>query len=430
MKNNKVQLSKEPYKGTRDFYPEDMYIQNYIFNKMRSAVEKFGYQEYGSTILEETALYKAKSGEEIVNEQTYSFTDRGGRDVTIRPEMTPTVARMIARKRTELAFPIRLYSIPNLFRYENPQKGRLREHWQLNVDMFGADNIDADAEILSTASTIMKELGATKDMYKIKISNRRLINYLFEEYFKLTEEQSYKLAKLIDKKKKITEEEFNNKLKEITQNKAKEILKILNIKKIEDFPAEIKKHKSVEEIEILLEKLKELEISNYEFDITLMRGFDYYTGIIFELFDTNKENPRSLFGGGRYDDLVGIFEVEKITGIGFGMGDVTIKSFLEIHKLLPTYTNRTKLYICNFGGKTIEYSQKLANKLRESGIQTEIDLTNKKIGAQISLADKKKITHIICIGEDEAKSGEYKLKNIITKEECLVNEKELIKKLK
>jgi len=427
---NKIQLSKEPYKGTRDFYPEDMYIQNYIFNTMRNAVEKFGYQEYGSTILEETALYKAKSGEEIVNEQTYSFTDRGGRDVTIRPEMTPTVARMIARKRNELNFPIRLYSIPNLFRYENPQKGRLREHWQLNVDMFGADNTDADAEILSTANTIMKEFGATEEMYKIKISNRRLINYLFNEYFELTEEQAYKLAKLIDKKKKVTEEDFNIKLEEITKNKANDILKILNIKKIEDFPAKIKEHTSIEEIKSLLEKLEKLDIKNYEFDITLMRGFDYYTGIIFELFDTNKENPRSLFGGGRYDDLVGIFDVEKVTGIGFGMGDVTIKSFLEIHNLTPMYANKTKLYICNFGGKTIEYSQKLANKLRINGIQTEVDLTNKKIGSQIGLADKKKITHIICIGEDEAKTGEYKLKNIITKEEITVTEEELIKKLK
>lgn len=426
----KVQLSKEPYKGTRDFYPEDMYIQNYIFNKMKSAVEKFGYQEYGSTILEETALYKAKSGEEIVNEQTYTFTDRGGRDITIRPEMTPTVARMIARKRNELTFPIRLYSIPNLLRYENPQKGRLREHWQLNVDMFGSDNIDADAEILSTANTIMKEFGATEEMFKIKISNRKLINYLFNEYLKLNTEQSYKLAKLIDKKKKITEIEFKEKVKEISKEKVKEILEILEIKKTSDFPIEIQKHSSINEIKQLEEKLEKLEINNYEFDITLMRGFDYYTGIIFELFDTDKENPRSLFGGGRYDDLVGIFDVEKITGIGFGMGDVTIKHFLEIHKLMPEYKNKTKLYICNFGDESIEYSQKLANKLRNIGIQTEVDLTNKKIGQQITSADKKHIEHIICIGENEIKTGRYKLKNIKTKEEKIITEKELIKELK
>lgn len=426
----KIQLSKEPYKGTRDFYPEDMYIQNYIFNKMKSAVEKFGYQEYGSTILEETALYKAKSGEEIVNEQTYSFTDRGGRDITIRPEMTPTVARMIAKKRNELTFPIRLYSIPNLLRYENPQKGRLREHWQLNVDMFGADNISADAEILSTANTIMKELGATEEMYKIKISNRKLINYLFDNYFNLSKEQAYKLAKLIDKKRKVTETEFKNKLEEITKEKAKEIEKILNIKKIEDLPIEIQKHESAKEVETLIQKLETLGIKNYEFDITLMRGFDYYTGTIFELFDTNKENPRSLFGGGRYDDLVGIFDVEKITGIGFGMGDVTIKDFLEIHNLTPEYKNKTKLYICNFGNETIEYSQILANKLRNNEIQVEVDLTNKKIGQQITLADKKHIEHIICVGENEIKTGQYKLKNIKTKEEKTITEKELIKELK
>ncbi len=427
---NKQQLSKNPYKGTRDFYPEDMYIQNYIFNKMKSAVEKFGYQEYGSTILEETALYKAKSGEEIIKEQTYSFIDRGGRDITIRPEMTPTVARMIAKKRNELAFPIRLYSIPNLLRYENPQKGRLREHWQLNVDMFGADNIDADTEIISTANTIMKEFGATENMFKIKINNRRLINYLFNEYLKLKPEESYKLSKLIDKKNKITSKEFEEKIKEISKEKFKEILEILEIKKTSDFPIQIQKHSSINEINKLEEKLNKLEIKNYEFDITLMRGFDYYTGIIFELFDTNKENPRSLFGGGRYDDLVGIFNVEKITGIGFGMGDVTIKDFLEIHNLIPNYKNKTKLYICNFGNESIEYSQKLANKLRNLGIQTEIDLTNKKIGQQIMLADKKQIEYIICIGENEIKTKKYNLKNLKTKKQEEITEKELIKKLK
>ena len=173
MDTQKKKLSLEPYKGTRDFYPEDQFVQNYIFGVWRKVAESYGYLEYGASILEETDLYRAKTGEEIVNEQTYSFTDRGGRDVTIRPEMTPTVARMVAQKRKELSFPLRWYSIPNLFRYERPQRGRLREHWQLNCDMFGVDSIDADVEIISLAYDIMKAFGAKDENFEIRINDRK-----------------------------------------------------------------------------------------------------------------------------------------------------------------------------------------------------------------------------------------------------------------
>ena len=168
-------LSMDPYRGTRDFYPEDMLVRNYMFDTMSRTVERYGYVEYGASLLEETALYKAKSGEEIVNEQTYSFTDRGGRDVTIRPEMTPTVARMIARRRKEFTFPLRWYSNPNLFRYERPQRGRVREHWQFNVDIFGIDSVSADIEIISVAYDIMRVFGAENKNFEIKINDRRLL---------------------------------------------------------------------------------------------------------------------------------------------------------------------------------------------------------------------------------------------------------------
>ena len=161
-------LSTESYKGVRDFYPEEMFVQKYVFERMRKAVEKFGYVEYGASVLEPAELYRAKSGEEIVNEQTYSFTDRGDREVTLRPEMTPTVARMVAARRHELAFPLRWYSIPNLFRYEKPQRGRTREHWQLNVDLFGSDDIKADTEIISVVHEIMRSLGAAENDFEIK----------------------------------------------------------------------------------------------------------------------------------------------------------------------------------------------------------------------------------------------------------------------
>src|ERR1700729_362662 len=177
MSKNTSILGTDPYKGVRDFYPEDMAVQSYIFDTWRKVVERYGFVEYNASILEPAELYKAKSGEEIVNEQTYTFTDRGEREVTLHPEMTPTVARMVAAKARELTFPLRWYSIPNLFRYEKPQRGRLREHWQLNVDMFGVDSADAAVEIINLAYDIIKAFGAGNESFEIRINNRRLINF-------------------------------------------------------------------------------------------------------------------------------------------------------------------------------------------------------------------------------------------------------------
>src|SRR3954471_17992543 len=211
----KTPLSTEPYKGVRDFYPEDMFIQNHIFSTIKSAVESFGFVEYGASILEPTELYKAKSGEEIINEQTYSFKDRGDRDVTLRPEMTPTVTRMVAARKRDLTFPLRWYSIPNLFRYEKPQKGRLREHFQLNVDLFGLDSLEADIEIISVAYHVMKLFGAKDTDFIIQINSRKLLQEVIEK--KLINKESYPQAiRLIDKKSKMSSEEFEKEWKKIS----------------------------------------------------------------------------------------------------------------------------------------------------------------------------------------------------------------------
>src|ERR1700685_3894259 len=177
-----MKLSTQPYKGARDFYPEDERVQKYMFEKIRQVVELFGYEEYNAPILEPLEIYLAKTGEEIVNEQTYVFEDRGGRKVVIRPEMTPTVSRMVAARRQELAYPLRWYSIPNLWRYERPQKGRLREHWQLNVDVFGIEDLTAEHEIITVADHIMRGFGAKRDMYAIKLNSRKLTDSFLREY--------------------------------------------------------------------------------------------------------------------------------------------------------------------------------------------------------------------------------------------------------
>ena len=419
MAENK-KLSLEPYKGTRDFFPKDQFIQNYIFSVWMKVAESYGYLEYNASILEETDLYRAKSGQELVSEQTYSFTDRGGRDVTIRPEMTPTVARMVAQKRRELVFPLRWFSMPNLFRYERPQRGRLREHWQLNVDIFGVDSIEADVEVISVAYNIMSAFGAKPEQYKIKVNNRKIINYILNDFLSLSSDQAHGVSKLIDRKDKMSKEDFNQEVTSLIGEKSVKLSEVLSITKAEDLTILIPSKNGLEEVIEVLKSLESSGITNACLDLSLMRGFDYYTGTVFEVFDLNPKNNRSLFGGGRYDDLVGLFEVEKVSGVGFGMGDVTIKDFLETYQLLPEYKPTTSLYIAPFDVSFVEKAQQLAMRLRKENINVAVDLTERKIAAKVKTADKENIPWILVIGEEEVKTGLYKLKNLLLSEEIKV----------
>ncbi|MEK7186822.1 MAG: histidine--tRNA ligase [Patescibacteria group bacterium] len=341
-------LDTAPYKGVRDFYPKDQFIQNYIFGIWREVAESFGYSEMNASILEPSELYKEKSGEEIVNEQTFTFTDRGERKVTLRPEMTPTVARMIAARKRELGFPLRWYSIQNFFRYEAPQKGRLREHWQLNADAFGIENLETDIELISLANAIMYRFGAKDSDFVIKV------NY--------GDNDAEKLGEIVGQ------------------------LEIRGIKNIKIDPA-------------------------------LARGQTYYTGAVFEIFDTNPENSRSLLGGGRYDDLMGLFDAEKIPAVGFGSGDVTIRDFLQTHGLLPEYKNSATLALLPIEKKYFDVAGKIANELRKKKVNVFIDWTDKKVGDKIKNADKQKISFIAVVGEDEMVNKQFKLKNLKTGEE-------------
>src|SRR3989344_9447306 len=298
-------LSMESYKGVRDFYPEDKAIQNYIFKTMRSAVEAWGYEEYDASILEPSELYKAKSSEEIVREQTYTFTDRGGREVTLRPEMTPTVARMISARAQELPFPTRWYSIPNLFRYEKPQRGRLREHLQLNVDLFGVASILAELEVISMAFDIMKKFGADEKDFEIRINNRLLLDDVFKK-IKINEDKKQFVYRLIDKKEKFSDDDFRHSLVVLIGKESAEKL-LENLYLGEGLLVTLKESEAAKNLNEVVNILRDRGVSNVVFTPTLTRGFDYYTGTVFEVFDTNKENPRSLFGGGRYDDLIGSF---------------------------------------------------------------------------------------------------------------------------
>jgi len=320
MAKDKNRFSTEPYKGVRDFYPEDMAVQNYIFSVWRKVSEQSGYQEYSASLLEYAELYRNKGSEEIVNEQMYVFKDKGDREVALRPEMTPTLARMIAAKRKSLKFPLRWYSIPNVFRYERPQRGRRREHWQLNCDLMGIAGIEAEVEIISLAHKVMKEFGAKDEDFQIRVNDRRRFDEALNASGDVSESTRKVVMRIMDGWEK-------------NDNSKQELIRNLGEEKSEQFLSYLEKNKSGKALDELVNQLNSKGIKNCVIDTNIARGFDYYTGTVFEVFDTNPENRRSLFGGGRYDNLLEIFGVEPVPTVGFGMGDVTIRDFLTTHNL-------------------------------------------------------------------------------------------------
>lgn len=411
-------LSTQPYKGARDFYPEDKRIQKYMFKRMREVAERFGYEEYDAPILEPTDLFLMKGNQEIIDEQTYTFTDRGDRSVTIRTEMTPTVSRMVAGRRQELAYPLRWYSIPNLWRYERTQRGRLREFWQLNVDIFGVEGIAAEHEIIMVADQILKSYGAKPDMYVIQLNSRKLTEELFGSYLGLDNTQRDTLIRLIDRMKKMEPAAFQAQVDALLTPSQREagaldsLLQLLNTHDLKDLPSGFEDHESVKQLKQLGAMLADSRILNAKFDVTLMRGFDYYTDIVFEVVDTAPENNRSMFGGGRYDGLVGMFGVDPVATVGFGMGDVTLQNFLETHDLLPQLHSETDAYVILVGDNMYEKAQHAVQELRDMGLNIAVDPTERKMDRQIKTAVKKGLHYAIFIGEAELNSGQYKLRNL------------------
>lgn len=415
-------LSTQPYKGARDFYPEDKRKQDYMFGVMRASAKKFGYEEYDAPILEPLELYAAKSGEEIVNEQTYKFTDRGDRQVAIRPEMTPSVSRMVAARRQELAYPLRWFSIPNLWRYERPQRGRLREHWQLNVDIFGEPGLAAEHEVILVADNILKSFGAKPEMYEIRLNSRKLIDSLMTSYFGLGEVQANTLVKLIDRMQKMDRSAFEADVDALCTPSQREkqlpekILNTLSIKSMDDLPDEVKQLAPALELKKLLELCQNSGVSNAVFDISIMRGFDYYTDIVFEVADTDTENNRSMFGGGRYDGLVGLFGVDPVPTVGFGMGDVTLANFLETHNLTPELKAETDAHLVLIGDVYAQ-AQHLLSSLREMGLNISVDATDRKLDKKLKSAAKNGTRYVIFVGENELAENQFSMKDLVTGKE-------------
>jgi histidyl-tRNA synthetase len=422
-------LSVQPYKGTRDFYPREMKLRGWFFGKIRKALEAACFDEYDGPMLESLDLYAAKSGEELAKEQTYNFTDRGGRNLAIRPEMTPTVARMVAGKMGELNYPLKWFCISNMYRYERPQRGRLREFWQLNVDIFGCDTFEADLDVLQSAIAVLRAYGADETMFRVHINNRRFFNDVIAAICNTDADGAKKVSKVVDRKNKITRDAYENAMEELGLSE-EQIARIdaLYTMSVKEATALCPDSEGAKELTALFDALEKIGLDKYcMFDFGIIRGLDYYTGTVFEVFDLAPENNRAMFGGGRYDNLVGLFvKNAKISGVGYGMGDVTLENFLVTHNLIPDLDNEgTKVLVTRFDDVPYEQYVALKDRLLNAGVKSALYLGSKKFGKQIDYAVKDHYSHVLIMGASELESGVVKIKNLATREENTVNIAEL-----
>jgi len=415
----------QPVKGTRDFYPQDQAFQNWLYLKFKEVAELFGFQEYEGPIIESLDLYAAKSGEELVKKQAFTLADRSGNALTLRPEMTPTLARMVAQKARELTFPVKWFTFGRRFRYEKPQKGRAREFFQWDVDILGPENLEADAEVIAVAATLYQKLGLTPTEVKIKINDRKVLQERFLA-LEIPEENLVRVFRLADKKDKVTREDFIEMGQEngLSEDQTKAILQILEEKNAYlDSPWLVK----------IFDLLKKYGVSEYvEYDPGIVRGLEYYTRTVFDGWDVKGEF-RAIWGGGRYDNLVAdVGGKQKIPGVGFAMGDMVIAGVLKANNKYPTLLiNKTQVLVTVFSPELYDKSLKIANVLREENINAETFLDpTAKIDKQLKYADKKGIPYVIIIGPVEAEQTLVVLKNLRTREQITILQADLVKKIK
>ena len=431
-------LNKQPYRGTRDFFPKDKRVRDYLFAVMTKTAESFGYESYDGPLLEEVELYKAKSGEELINEQIYSFTDRGERFVAIRPEMTPTLARMVAQVHRESSKPLRWFSIPNLMRYEKPQRGRVREHWQFNCDVFGAPGRLGEVEILQVAVELFQNYGANSSHFEILLNDRAIVDAVFKSIMKTTNEQTHRLYKIVDKAKKITHEALHKMVGEVGLDSGAENIfyHYLQLSTFDGVISFLEKNNQPEVAAFFsefVELTKKTGLAEYlKYDPTIVRGLDYYTGIVFEIFDKHPDNRRALCGGGAFANLLQIFNEDALAGVGLGLGDVTLRDFLEVHNLLPDFTIPVNDVFLTFQEEDgLEATLKLAQLLRKNNLKVVTGLEALKFKKVFPTAEKKGVKFVTLMGSDELAKNQIQLKNLTNKEQYTLdlNDMEAILKI-
>lgn len=412
-------------KGTRDFYPEQMAARVWLYNTMRGVAESFGYQEYEAPILESLELYAAKSGEELVKEQSYVFTDRGGSEITLRPELTPSLARMIAQKQNELNFPVRWWSFGPFWRYERPQKGRTREFFQWNVDMLGVSSPESDAENAAVLATFFQRVGLTPQQVIIKVNNRRLMDDRFDA-LDIPVEKRPAVSSWIDRREKMSPESWMEFGKDIG-------LSPEQITKVKEMLADRDLWKQSTELTRFFAVIDALGLRQFfEFEPSIVRGLLYYTGTVFEAWEVGGDIKRSILGGGRYDNLTRDVGGDPIPGVGFAMGDVVISLILEKYGLLPEdlTINPAPVLVTVFNEECLLESFKLASELRRAGLNVVCYPEAAKLPKQFKYADRIGAKVTLVLGPDEVEKGLVAVKNLVNGEQVSVPRESVINTVK
>jgi len=433
-------FSKEPLRGFKDFYPVNLRKINWIIETIRDIAELYCYEEYEGPLLEPIEIYAAKSSEELVNEQSFFVEKKPGERLILRPEITPTLARMVAKRSQELKKPIRWFSIPTCYRYERPQKGRRREFKQVNFDILGEDSLYAELEIFKISIEILTSFGATAKQFQVYYNSRRFIDAISKYLLNIPENKMPLIYKVLDKSDKMDESEFEKYVIDSFQNEivVQGILKLKEAKNLEDLlkkfekiPKEFYNSKGYNEIIQLGKLIKEAGISDYcSFTPSIVRGLDYYTGVVYEVFDTGKENIRAIFGGGRYDDLLSLFSDELVSGIGFGMGVLMLSLFLKTYKLIPEIVSEKDygdtIYIASINEEVANYAIQIADLIREEEIPCIIDYRFKSLKSQLSKASELGIFITLILGPQEMEQNQVVIKNMISNEQKTVEYEDII----
>src|SRR5881409_1625031 len=402
--------------GFRDFYPDELALRNYIFATWREVARRYGFQEYDGPPLEPLELYTDKSGAEIV-QQLYAFEDKGGRKVALRPEMTPTLARMVGARAQALKKPIRWFSIPQLFRYERQQRGRLREHFQLNMDIIGEASPLADAELIAAAIDIMRAFGLKPADVRARVSDRRVLRTLLLGRG-ITEAQLPTAFEAIDKSERVPKDVVAAKLRETGMGKRETdaVFEIPALRGLDAVLTALGKVKSGEEAgEPLRQAVGALEAMGLAdfvaVDLTIVRGLAYYTGIVFELFDTG-QSLRAACGGGRYDGLLKALGGVDLPALGFGMGDVVLGELLKERRPADQASTKLDAFLIAVSGDDVAPLLKLAHQLRDRGVAVEYGLRPGAIRKQLELAAARGAPRAIIVGPDERAAGEVVVRDL------------------
>lgn len=394
-------------KGTRDFYPEEMAVRLWLYDQIKTVSQSFGYQEYEGPILEKIDLYAAKSGEELVKEQAFVFPDRSGELITLRPELTPTVARMVAQRQKQLTYPVRWWSFGPFWRYEKPQKGRTREFFQWNIDIFGVNSAESDAELIAIAAAFFKQVGLSAHQVGIFLNDRRLMDQELQRLDLVDPAKKKAVFRLIDRRDKLRPDEWQAyAVQEIglSENQFAQLKSLLDDENL---------WKKSPELTRVFQLLTAMGLGDYlHYSPEVIRGLEYYTGTVFEARDMDREG-RAILGGGHYDNLVSDVGGDPLPGVGFAMGDVMVGLVLKKYGCIPELLLMpANVLVTVFSAELMEKSFSAANYLREAGIPTICFTEAVKLPKQFKYADRIGSRFVVVIGPDEAANGQVTLKDL------------------